>query len=388
MKIQARLGISILLTLGLFACSGGEGGGEEPKPTGGETAPAVGEKEEEAPKGPRGPFTLAWSEYPSWSAFDVASSKGYLNGKEGELGTFEEKFNVDIVLKQAEYDACLTMYGANQVDAVAITNMDILNPSMTRTSVAILPTSTSYGADAVIVDKKKVKNIKALKKFETKGLDLSVSQYMFARNLELQKQDPKKFKFTSMDPGAAAIAMQQKDKKTVSIAVWNPFVMSTLEKRGKDVKVLFDSTSIPGEIIDMIVMAEDSLKKDGGADAAHAIIAAFYALNQDMADEGKREDTLKAIGEKFANLDAKQMEKVVDMTRFYGTADLGIQVFTDGALLEGVTEKKISEIMPEVVKFSTEYGIIEKEPKITYGADGDGNLRFDPTYMKNVKAAM
>ncbi|MEM6733988.1 MAG: hypothetical protein AAF658_20665, partial [Myxococcota bacterium] len=218
--------------------------------------------------------------------------------------------------------------------------------------------------------------------------DLSVSQYMFARNLELKKQDPKKFKFTSMDPGAAALAMQQKDKKTLSIAVWNPFVMSTLEKRGKDVKVLFDSTSIPGEILDMVVMSEESLKKDGGAAAAHAIIAAFYALNADMADEGKRADTLTAIGEKFANLSAEKMEEVVKMTRFYGTADAGIGVFEDQALLEGVTEAKLSEVMPQVVKFSMDYGITEKEPKIAYGADGEANLRFDPTYMKNVKKAL
>ncbi len=399
MKIQKRwtlgamvaVGMGVATAMGLVGCAGGEPAG------GGETQPAedgeAGEGGEEAPpaeeeKKPAGPFTLAWSEYPSWSAFDVASSKGYLNGKEGELGEFEKKFNVDIVLKEAEYDACLTMYGSNQVDAVAITNMDILAPSLGRTSVAIMPTSTSYGADAVIVDAKKVKGIKQLKKFETKGLDLSVSQYMFARNLELKKQDPTKFKFTSMDPGAAALAMQQKDKKTVSIAVWNPFVMSTLEKRGKAVKVLFDSTSIPGEIIDMIVMAEDSLKKEGGAAAAHAIIAAFYKLNEDMADEGKREDTLKAIGEKFADLSAEQMEEVVKMTRFYGTADAGIQVFEDGALLDGVTDAKLSEVMPQVVKFSKDYGIVEKEPNIAYGTDGEANLRFDATYMKNVKEAM
>lgn len=395
MKIQKQwtlgalvaVAVGVATALGLVGCTGGEKPAEPAEAT-----PSADEGDAAAPaeeaKKPAGPFTLAWSEYPSWSAFDVASAKGYLNGKEGELGEFEKKFNVDIVLKEAEYDACLTMYGSKQVDAVAITNMDILAPSLGRSSVAILPTSTSYGADAVIVDAKKIKNVKQLRKFETKGLDLSVSQYMFARNLELQKKDPSKFEFTSMDPGAAALAMQQKDKNTVSIAVWNPFVMSTLEKRGDEVKVLFDSTNIPGEIIDMIVMAEDSLKKEGGAAAAHALIAAFYALNQDMADEAKREDTLKAIGEKFADLSAEQMEEVVKMTRFYGTPDAGIQVFEDGALLEGVTEAKLSEIMPQVVKFSKDYGIVEKEPTIAYGTDGQANLRFDPTYMKNVKEAM
>ena len=70
-------------------------------------------------------FSLAWSEYPSWSVFGVADVTGILNGKKGELGPVEEKWGVDIVLKEAEYDPCLAMYGAGQCDAVCITNMDI-----------------------------------------------------------------------------------------------------------------------------------------------------------------------------------------------------------------------------------------------------------------------
>ncbi|MDP6892871.1 MAG: hypothetical protein QF731_06785, partial [Verrucomicrobiota bacterium] len=73
-------------------------------------------------------FSLAWSEYPSWSVFGVADVTGILNGKKGELGPVEEKWGVDIVLKEAEYDPCIGMYGAGQCDAVCITNMDILSP--------------------------------------------------------------------------------------------------------------------------------------------------------------------------------------------------------------------------------------------------------------------
>ena len=48
-------------------------------------------------------FSLAWSEYPSWSVFGVADKEGLLDGKEGALGTIEKKWNVDIVLNYAVF---------------------------------------------------------------------------------------------------------------------------------------------------------------------------------------------------------------------------------------------------------------------------------------------
>src|SRR5262249_19005695 len=68
-------------------------------------------------------FSLAWSEYPSWSTFGVAHETGMIDGKKGSMGPIERKWNVDIELKEADYDPCITMYGAGQCDAVCITNM-------------------------------------------------------------------------------------------------------------------------------------------------------------------------------------------------------------------------------------------------------------------------
>ena len=96
-------------------------------------------------------FTLAWSEYPSWSAFGVAHEYRIIDGRRGRLGPVEKKWGVDIALKEADYDTCIVLYGAGQCDAACLTNMDSLAPSLSRPSVAILPTSTSDGADACIV---------------------------------------------------------------------------------------------------------------------------------------------------------------------------------------------------------------------------------------------
>jgi ABC-type nitrate/sulfonate/bicarbonate transport system substrate-binding protein len=320
-------------------------------------------------------FSLAWSEYPSWSVFYVADELGLINGKKGEMGEIEKKYNVDIVLKLLDYDSCITAYGGSAVDAVCITNMDILTPSLSRTAVAILPTSTSRGGDALIVDSS-IKNIKDLKGTKIYGLSKSVSEYTFVRNLELLGEKESDYNFTSKGPDAAAIAMQQKQVK--AIVVWNPFVLSTLDKR-KDCKVLFDSSTIPEEIIDMVVVAADSLKKEGGDRFAKAVCASFYAINKRLADPKLRKETLKTLSEKFASLDNANMEKVVKQTLFYKSAAEGSKLFTG---------KTLPETMKKVISFCEKHEMIEKgkKVKIDYGAKAkDSNLRFDDSFMKALK---
>lgn len=337
---------------------------------------------------PAGPFKLAWSEYPSWSVFWVAHTRGYVNGKAGELGWVERKWNVDIELVEADYGACIGMYSDGKVDAAALTTLDALPPALTRPSVVIMPTSTSYGADAAVVEAAKVKTIDDLRRYETRGLDLSVSLYVFARNLELRGKNPKNFKFTNMDPGAAAMAMQQKQGGLHSIMVWNPFVLQTLRNRGAEVKVLFDSTTIPGEIIDAIIVSQSALDRPGGTAFAKAVADAFYTVNRDLADqEERRRDTLVGIGEKFSSLGADDMEVVVRQTRFYGTPAEGIGLFTGGPAVPGVTRKTLQDLTPLVVRFALDYGIVKEEPRVCYGTKAacpGAHLRFDPTFMQEV----
>ena len=270
------------------------------------------------------------------------------------------------------------MYGSGQTDGVCITNMDILSPAFSRPGVAILPTSTSYGADACLVTGG-ITEVSQLKGKITRGLALSVSEYCFVRNLEIAGVKPSDYIFKNMDPGAAALAMQQKQDGFESIVVWNPFVLDTLNKR-KDARVLFDSTSIPNEIIDMVVVAQSSLDKPGGKEFACAVIDAFYQLNQRLAAPATRDDTLIAIGEKFSDLGLQSMRKVVQQTKFYGTADDALTLFKGNDL---------KETMEKVGNFCLKYEVVESAPTITYGdkaSAGNSTLRFDPSFIEACKS--
>ena len=322
-------------------------------------------------------FSLAWSEYPSWSVFGVAHIQQLIDKDEGKLGAIEKKWNVDIALKEADYEVCIMLYGSSEVDAACLTNMDALNPSLTIPSVMILPTSTSTGADAcIVVDS--ITDVEQLRGKNVHGLENTVSEYCFVRNLEILGEQESEHRFVNMDPGNAAIAMQTKDPSIEAIVVWNPFVMQTLANRS-DVKVLFDSTSIPNEIIDAVIMSQSSLEKPGGENFACAVIDAFYAVNRNLADPAKADETLADIGAKFSNLELDQMKVIIQQTKFFGDSNQGKQLLTGNEL---------PEIMKKVVNFCINHEIVNREPSLSYGNQGQADLRFDASYIEKVQSKL
>ena len=372
-SVLAMVAVGLALTGCPGPTEGPSGGGGV---GGGEAAPA------DAPS-----FSLAWSEYPSWSTFGVADEEGLVDGDEGKLGPIEKKWNVDIVLKQADYDPCIQMYNTGACDAVCMTNMDSLNPALSQTSVAICPTSTSIGADACIVIG--IDNVQQLREHKVYGLAKSVSEYCFVRNLELSGEKEEDHQFTNMDPGAAAVAMQTGSPDHKAIVVWNPYVLQTL-KDASGAKVLFDSATIPEEIIDMVVVTKAALDKPGGRDFACAVIETFYELNKMLEDPATRDDTLVALGAKFSNLGVEDMTKVVSQTKFYSTPDAGLELFAGGRVF-GEEDQKFTQTMEMVVEFCQKHEIVPDEPTFFLGPAGEAGgaqLIFDPSYMQAVKEKM
>lgn len=330
----------------------------------------------DAGSGPQQPFTLAWSEYPSWSVFGVAHVAGLIDADKGAKGKLEEKWGVDVVLKELDYEKCLAAYGNSTADAVCITNMDILAPAGGRNSVAILPTSTSDGADACIVSGG-LASLADLKGKDSYGLEKSVSQYMFERALEELGEDPKEYPFRQMDPAAAAQAMQTRQDNINSIVVWNPFVIQTLRALEGDAKVLFDSKKIPEEIIDMVVIGEDALHREGGKAFAACIVEAFYEVNRMIASPTEGDNTLIALGSKFGGLDLEDMKVIVEQTRFYKTAEEGVALFSKPEFQ--------TTLMPRVVDFCSTHGIIDEKPSISFD-ESSASLRFDTSFMQQANA--
>lgn len=317
-------------------------------------------------------FVLGWSEYPSSSVFGVAHEQGLINGEEGKVGPLEKKWGIDIVLKQTDYDSLITIYGTDKADAVCITNMDTLATSLSRKGVAIIPVSTSKGGDAVVVSPK-VKTVDDLRNVSAKGLENSVSQYMYQRNLELLGKNPAEFSYKNMDPAAAAQAMQTKQADIDAVVIWNPFITQTLKTR-PECKVIFDSSTIPNEIVDVVWMGSNSLQKSGGDKFAALVCDIFYTISAKIRSGDK--DTIVALGAKFSNLNHDEMKQVLTQTIFYGTPDEAL------ALLGNADFQKT--ITPRVTDWAVAHGMTKTKPVVGFD-DEKADMNFSSKYIKMVK---
>ncbi|HEY6564149.1 MAG TPA: hypothetical protein VIY86_06605, partial [Pirellulaceae bacterium] len=155
------------------------------------------------------------------------------------------------------------------------------------------------------------------------------------------------------------------------IMVWNPFVLQTLHDRS-DTRVLFDSSEIENEIVDMVAIGRDSLAKPGSEKFLKAVIAIFYRVNEELAGS-RGDEVLVALGKKFSNLELDDMKQVVEQTVFYKTPEEA------AALLDG---GEFRSVMKLVEKFCVDHGLVT-EPSVGYGSSAEGvRLRFDASYLK------
>ena len=322
-------------------------------------------------------FTLAVSEYPSWSGtFLTACDIGLLDAKKGKLGPMERKWGVDIVVKDTDYDSCITLFVNGNVDAACLTNIDSLAPSVSRKAVAILPTSTSAGADACLVQPG-ITTVQELKGKKVRGLSASVSEYTFDKGLEAQGENPADYTFENLDPVQVGVTLQ--GGKIEAGVTWNPVVMETLKANGK-IRRLFDSSLIKGHIIDMVTASRESLEKEGGEAFACAVVDTYYTVCK-LMEGPKRDETLTQMGKRFAGLGLKDMRVIVKETQFYSTPEKGL------ALFEGPELPKVMK--EDIVPWAQSKGLLEADKLPTLGykaAETKVSLCFDASYIKRVKS--
>ncbi len=349
------------VALALAGCPGGSTSTDQDTKTGGKGLPV---------------FTLAWSEYPSWSAFQVASDVGLIDGAKGKTKDLENAWGVDVELRQLDYKAGITDFAGKKVDAVCVTNVDALDPALARRSVAVLPTSTSDGADALVVVG--VTDLDDLLNYEVHGPKNSVSDYVFSRVLEKNLKDPAKYRWKDTDPKAASQEIVNGTSKAAMLR--NPNLLQTLRSQPTARNRQWDSSKIPEEVIDLVVVGEDVLKRDKGKEFVCCLAEAFYKFNRQLDNQAKHDQLRQALGSRLGKLDPTGVDDCLEKSKFYKTSDDALELF------DGAKKDKLKATMDTVVKNLTDRKVLPKAPKVGYGpADQDAQLVFDPTYLKQVK---
>lgn len=320
----------------------------------------------------RDSFQVCWSIYVGWIPWDYGDTQGIVD-------KWADKYDIDIdVVQINDYIESINQYTAGQYDGCTMTNMDALTiPAAGGVdSTALIVGDFSDGNDGIVL-----KNQDALADIEGQKVnlvELSVSHYLLARALEsvgLSESDIDVENTSDAD----LVAAYQTDDVT-AVATWNP-LLSTLTAQPGANKV-FNSSQIPGEIIDLMVVNTDTLKENPVL--GKALTGAWYEIMATMRGDNETARDARAFMGEVAGTDRAGFERQLDATRmFYDPADA----------VAFVNSEQLKTTMQRVAEFSFQHGLLGEgapdagfvgvqTPSGVYGLESNVQLRFDPTYMK------
>ncbi|MGD9656900.1 MAG: putative urea ABC transporter substrate-binding protein, partial [Methylocystis sp.] len=193
---------------------------------------------------------------------------------------------------------------AGGFDALTVTNMDALStPAVGGVdTTAVIVGDFSNGNDAVILkDKTKLADIKGQK---VNLVEFSVSHYLLARALNTIGLAEKDLRVVSTSDADMVAAWTTPE--VTSVVTWNPLVSEILGH--KSAHKVFDSSQIPGEIIDLTVVNTQTLKDN--PDFGKALAGIWYETLATMVaktPEGlaAREAMGKASGADLASFEGQ-----------------------------------------------------------------------------------
>jgi NitT/TauT family transport system substrate-binding protein len=319
------------------------------------------------------PFKVCWSIYVGWMPWGYSAEQKIID-------KWAKKYGIEIKVVQInDYVESINQYTAGQFDACAMTNMDALTiPAAGGVdSTALIVGDFSNGNDAVILkgDKKSLKDIKGQ---NVNLVELSVSHYLLARALETVKLKEADVKVVNTSD--ADMVAVYGTKGVTAVTTWNPLVSEIL-KQPMSTKV-FDSSQIPGEIMDLMVINTATLKKNPAL--GKALVGAWYEITASMSAQDAKGIAARTLMAKASSTDLAGFESQLSTTKMFYTPASAVEFVKSDALL--ATMKKVAE-------FSFAHGLLGDKapdaltvgvegPKGTYGNAKNIKLRFDTTYMQ------
>ncbi len=314
-------------------------------------------------------YSIAWSHYTGWEPWDYADQAGILK-------KWGDKYKIKIKLVRVnDYVESINLFTAKKYHGCTMTNMDALTiPAVGGIDcTALIIGDFSNGNDGIVT--KKEKSIKELKGKKIKLVQYSVSHYLLSRALSMNAMEEKNLTIiNTSDADIGPVFLSEKDGIAVT---WNPILMNIAKEKGTN--LIFDSSKIPGEIIDMMVVhsdAPDELKK--------ALTGAWYETMDIIKEKGKAKKAIAYMAKNSGATYAEFEAQLKTTAMFYGAKEAA----------EFAGDKKLIKTMEYVRTFSFDKGLFGQgaSSKDFVGIkfpDGSvlGNkenikLRFDDTYMQ------
>ena len=317
-------------------------------------------------------FSVAWSIYVGWMPWDYGDHSGIVK-------KWADKYGIEIdVVQINDYIESINQYTAGQFDGCVMTNMDALTiPAAGGVdSTALIVGDFSNGNDGIVLKgKKKLKQIKGQ---QVNLVELSVSHYLLARELEkvgLSEKD-----VTVVNTSDADMVAAYSSDDVTAVVTWNPLLSEITAMPNS--YMVSDSSNIPGEIIDLMVVNTDTLKAN--PKLGKALTGAWYEIMSVMSSKSKAAEEALAYMAQASGTDiAGYKAQLATTEMFYKAADA----------VHFTKDKALFNTMKAVAEFSFDHGLLGEgaadasfigveTPAGIYGDKSNVKLRFDPSYMR------
>lgn len=314
-------------------------------------------------------FKVAWSHYTGWEPWAYADDAGILK-------KWADKYDIEIKLDLInDYIESINLYTAGEYDACTMTNMDALTiPAVGGIdSTALIIGDFSNGNDGIVI--KNGNSVKDLKGREVKLVELSVSHYMLARALDMNSMTEKDIKVVNTsDADIAALFVSDPNGAVVT---WNPPLIQA--RNAKGAKMIFDSSMIEGEIVDLMVVKsdiDDRFKK--------ALTGAWYETMALLSGGGKSaQEAIDFMANNSGGTSAEFKAQLKTTAMFYKPDEA----------VAFARSQKLKDTMDYIRQFSFDKGLygagapnadlvgIAYPDGSVSGDKGNIKFRFDDTYM-------
>jgi NitT/TauT family transport system substrate-binding protein len=314
-------------------------------------------------------YRIAWSHYTGWEPWEYARQSGILD-------KWAKKYGIDIQLDMInDYIESINLYTGGTYHGCVMTNMDALTiPAVGGVdSTALIIGDFSDGNDGIVM--KNGTAVADLKGRQVKLVELSVSHYLLVRALEMNGLKERDLQLiNTSDADIAALFAAEADGAVVT---WNPPLMQSRNVKGAN--LVFDSSKIPGEIIDMMVVRSDvpeALKK--------ALVGAWYETMAIMSAKSKdTKDALEYMARFAGGTVAEFKAQLRTTAMFYKAAEAA--AFAKG--------EQLKKTMEYVRTFCFDHGLfgdadtkdlvgIQFPDGSVMGDESNVKLRFDVEFMQ------
>jgi NitT/TauT family transport system substrate-binding protein len=317
-------------------------------------------------------FDVCWSIYVGWMPWGYGDNAGIVD-------KWADKYDIEINVTQInDYIESINQYTSGGYDGCVMTNMDALTiPAAGGVdSTALIVGDFSNGNDGIIL--KGEDELSAIEGQRVNLVELSVSHYMLARGLEtvgLTERD-----LTVVNTSDADLVSAYTSDDVTAVATWNPLLSEILKT--PDSNLVFDSSQIPGEIIDLMVVNTEVLKNN--PKLGKALTGAWYEIMANMKGDS---DEAKAVRTQLATASGTDLagyENQLDTTRMFYEAEDAVAF---------VNSPELKTTMQRVAEFSFKHGLLGQgapdstfigieTPAGTYGNAANTQLRFTAEYMQ------